>query len=323
MKRNSLFVFILIALIATTAGYFLWQKLYSQAAIDQKKIEGYLPSYEINQLVDRLQLTELGKTIFFVNYPQIVAQKDELEKKCGGSGHVDTLKLGCYFTNDQGIFLLAVQDDRQDDVLISSAIHEILHAAFNRLPPNLKAITLDQLRRYSLGENKEAVSRLMEPYKNVPEQDRLEELHSFAATEFLDLPLELESYYERYFKARRKSVEKYLEYKMNLTSHRQTLVKQSSELYTQKMQIEQWQKEYQNLVKVLHKQKSQFPNLQKTLSRASFNKILVRYNTKVTRAQQLEQKIKSLIESYNKLLKDQKAHNSEEKELSNIIKKSN
>jgi len=108
--------------------------------------------------------------------------------------------LGCYF--DGQIYVYAVTDDRLAGTVEVTAAHEMLHAAYERLP-SLERERVDALVAEAVAalDQQDAVFAALELY---PEEQRADEWHSRLGVQFAELSAELEQHYSRYFDDRGK-----------------------------------------------------------------------------------------------------------------------
>ncbi|GGH35794.1 hypothetical protein [Microbacterium album] len=105
------------------------------------------PEPEVQELLERLHLSEEGRRLFLVNSPQIV-DGPRIRELCAGHGHAATDEetyhtVGCYGASI-GIVIFRPGDDRLRDSMVTIAVHELLHAAYEVLEPGERA-RLEQL----------------------------------------------------------------------------------------------------------------------------------------------------------------------------------
>ena len=168
----------------------------------------YTPSSDISQLADRIELTDNSRRVFYATLPSI-DDADEFNNSCT-SGHEQTAVLGCY-VNDR-IYIYNVTNQELDGIKETTAAHELLHAEWARLSSEDRENLKQQLNQEYERIKTPALESLMSQYEVSEPGEHENELHSILATEFNDLSPELEQYYARYFKDRKKVVAYYESY---------------------------------------------------------------------------------------------------------------
>jgi len=178
-----------------------WVLLNPRPIIDFAVASTHKPSSGLVALRDRIQPTE--RAIFLLN-----ATQAELDDRSSFNHHCQkkaeqTIVLGCY-QGPQNIYVYDVQDERFSGVKEVTLAHEMLHAAYERLPGNERRQVnqmLEQALPSLLSENSDLTKRL-ELYQKIEPGERDNELHSILGTEAAALPPDLENYYKQYFKNR-------------------------------------------------------------------------------------------------------------------------
>lgn len=169
-----------------------------QALVDQWVVWNAEPNPTIDAYIERAQLSEHGEFLLIASRPEI-ADGEAFNTICGnqeeGSG-----VLGCYTGRDMRITLFDVTDPQLDGIEEVVAAHEMLHAAWDRMPlsrRNELEVLLEE--QYAALEGDEAFVERMEIYARTEPGQRANELHSIIGTEVGDLTPELERYYAQYF----------------------------------------------------------------------------------------------------------------------------
>jgi hypothetical protein len=159
-------------------------------------------SPEALALADRAALSEEGRQIYAGATPAIEAAA-EFRTNCipDGSGEG---ALGCF--DGRRIHLFGVYDPAWDGYMVSTAVHEMLHAAWQRLPGSERDRLSPFLVAASDADRTEprvasVIDGEMRHYNasSVESPEMVNELHSILGTQVAGLPPELESYYARYF----------------------------------------------------------------------------------------------------------------------------
>ena len=106
----------------------LWQR---QNIFDWAQLRDYTPPAAIVSLAEADSMNEKAKRIFYVNHPQLTSDTTSFRQACSISEQ--TIVLGCYHPDQQGIFVYDVQDERLSGIEEVTSAHEMLHAAYDRL----------------------------------------------------------------------------------------------------------------------------------------------------------------------------------------------
>ncbi len=190
---GSLIVVVIAALVALSAVY------YRQNIVDTVHAWQYHPSGQIVTVRDKLGLTAKGKALFDASQPE-VESATTFNRSCQQQKETNNPILGCYV--DQQIFVYDVTNAKLEGIEETTAAHELLHAAYDRLS-NTERVSLDKEieATYKRVKTPELEER-MQYYKESEPGQELNELHSILGTEFRDVGPALESHYAQYFKDR-------------------------------------------------------------------------------------------------------------------------
>ena len=211
-QRNSgarTAVSILIRLIGTAVVVAVGLMLFAHVRtgwnpLDSLSVDGEAApvSPEAMALADRAALSEEGRQIYAASSPAIETAA-EFKTNCPPDGPKEGL-LGCF--DGLRIHIFSVQDPAWDGSMVSTGVHEMLHAAWQRLPdserdrlspllvaasdaartePRVASVIDSEMRHYNASD--------------VASPEMVNELHSILGTQVAGLPPELESYYARYF----------------------------------------------------------------------------------------------------------------------------
>src|SRR4051794_12915719 len=82
-----------------------------QSIFDWWQLRDYQAPTTVAQLSAQDTMTDYGRKVFYVNHPT-VENKATFSHACPNNGGEQTIVLGCYHSNQAGIFLLAVNDPR-------------------------------------------------------------------------------------------------------------------------------------------------------------------------------------------------------------------
>lgn len=177
-----------------------WVANHPQPIIDQVTVWQYEPDAVVAGHVERLQLTDHGRFLYYASTP-VVSSGERFAAQCPvDHGEHEFGVLGCYVHAEKTIFLFDVTDERLDGAEEVVAAHEMLHAAWDRTGEDergrVTALLDTEFER--LAGDPEFAKR-MAFYERVEPGQRANELHSIIGTEIADVSDELEDYYAQYF----------------------------------------------------------------------------------------------------------------------------
>ena len=168
-----------------------WDPQRGQAMADQVTIWFSPSPAEISALADATGMSETGRRIFFASTPELDDAED-FNTHCPVD---EQIVLGCYAARE--IYLFRVTDERLQGTNEVTAAHEMLHAAYERLPDSERS-RIDALIDAFVDAlaDDHPLFTVMASY---PEASHADELHSRLGTEITELTPALESYFARYF----------------------------------------------------------------------------------------------------------------------------
>ena len=172
--------------------------LNRQYIIDKYNAWEFKPSPEIAQIANDVGLNENGRFYYFASRPELDFAK-EFNGECRSREQGNAI-LGCY--KNQRIYIYNVNDERLNGLKEVTAAHEMLHAAYERLPESDKKAVNTLLEKEYRKNSDAEFSKRMDYYKRNQPGEEYNELHSIIGTEFADISPQLEDYYKRYFNNR-------------------------------------------------------------------------------------------------------------------------
>jgi hypothetical protein len=159
------------------------------------------PAPEIARLAIATGMTPTAQRLFYRQSPTIAPQASFASRcKVPEQG----IMLGCYSSGRDGqgkIVIQAVADPRLRGVMETTAAHEMLHAAYQRLSPARQHWLAPRLQRAAQRVTDQRLQKILRQYeKGDNEALYWNELHSHLGTELEDLgDPELEAHYQQYF----------------------------------------------------------------------------------------------------------------------------
>lgn len=228
-----------------------------QFIVDQLSVWQYDPPGEITQLADATTMTKTGRFYFYASHP-VLEDASKFNEDCERR-EPNSAILGCF--RDGKIFIYDVKDERLDGVKEVTAAHEMLHAAYERLGSSEKArvnTLLEQEYQKKLATNETAFKERMEYYDRTQPGEKYNELHSIVATEFTDLPGELEEYFAQYFGDRQAVVRFHDAYNKKFTQLRDSSSRLKQELDDLALEINTLTGQYNDATRVLNNDITRF-----------------------------------------------------------------
>jgi hypothetical protein len=318
-KRSHGVLFVLLGLVCG----LLIVATNRQAIMDWAALRGYKAPDVIASIADEDTMTPKARKIFYVNHPQI-ANKAGFGNDCtNGSGKEQTIVLGCYHSDQAGIFVLEVDDARLTGVEQVTAAHEMLHAAYDRLSSREKTRIDNMLLNYYHNDLKDArIKSTIEAYKQSEPNDVVNEMHSIFGTEIATLPANLESYYTQYF-SNRKAVASYASRYQDEFSTRTNAVKQDdAQLATLKSQIDTLDADLKSRYQQITDEQNHLSALRSSGNISQYNSGVPGYNQLVDSYNGEVGSVQRLVDEYNNLVAKRNSIAIEQQELANALSSS-
>lgn len=220
----------LFAVLLLAAGIALF--FYRQNIIDQITVWRFSPDATVVTLADTAGLNDTGKFYLYASQAE-VSSRSEFNDACGSLQNERTVVMGCYAGSDRRIYIYNVTDADLDGVRETTAAHEMLHAAYDRLNMFDKKYVDELLVKEESKITDERILGLIKEYQRSEPEQVVNELHSIFGTEVRTLSPELEAYYKRYFTDRSKVItlkEKYEKVFTDLADRQTVLVEELNAL---------------------------------------------------------------------------------------------
>lgn len=294
--RWGLVVFWLLLILIAGA---VW--VYRQPIRDWVALQRYEPPAAVKQLADQDTMTDYARRMFYLNQPELLSSVDGFRKACPDSR--DTVVLGCYHPDQQGIYIYNVKDPDLQGIVQVTAAHEDLHAIYDRLSGKDRRYVDDLLKDYyEHGLKDDRVKSEIELYKKTEPNDVVNEMHSTFGTEIAELPPALEAYYKRYF-ANRAAIVAYEQHYEQAFSARQAVVRaDDARLADIKSQIESRQAGLNDQLAQVRAAKQELDELLSAGQTEAYNSRVASYNASVSSYNSSVSDLRKLIEEYNQLV---------------------
>ena len=171
-----------------------WLGFNYQYVVDQVAVWSYHSDPQLDRIINDTKLTTRGEFYLKASNAQI-ANADTFSKQCKKTENHSAI-LGCYVNNR--IYVYDITDERLDGIKEVTTVHEMLHAAWDRLGSQRQQELTKLLEaEYQKLKTAELEERMAYYYRNEP-TEIANELHSILPTEISELSPELESYYSGY-----------------------------------------------------------------------------------------------------------------------------
>jgi hypothetical protein len=314
--KTSRFLSACLSLAVIAGSIFVYSQ--RQQIYDWVRLQNYQPPAAISQLASDDAMTLYAQHLFYINHPDLTDDKTFFNKQCGNKEQ--TIVLGCYHGNQQGIYLYSITDARLNGIEQVTAAHEMLHAVYDRLSTAERA-RIDQMLQdfYAHDLHDKRIQDSIDLYKKIEPNDVVNEMHSVFGTEVANLPTPLENYYKKYFGNRSKIVGYAATYQGAFTSLQTQVATDDAQLATWKPQIESMNNQVEQKQQALVTQKAQLDALRTSGNIEAYNAGIVPYNNAVYAYNALLGQLKSLINQYNTLVDQRNAIAVQENQLSQAI----
>jgi hypothetical protein len=286
---------------------------------DWWSLRNYQAPSTVAGLATQDTMTSYARKIFYVNHPDI-EDKAAFGTKCPNNGGEQTIVLGCYHSDQAGIFLLSVNDPRLAGVEEVTAAHEMLHAAYDRLSRgernSVDAMLMDY---YTHDLRDQRVLNTIAAYKKTEPNDVVNEMHSIFGSEVASLPPSLEQYYQHYFTNRAAVAAYAVQYQAEFTSRQSVVAQDDARLASLKTQITSDENDLKSKEVTITAQKSQLLIERSSGNVDAYNAGVPSYNSLIDGYNSEAQAVQNLINQYNQLVANRNAVALEEDQLVNDL----
>lgn len=301
-----------LSVAVLAGGYFAITN--ARAILDWWQLRSYTPPAEVVRLADATTMQGQGRDLFYISDPH-VQDREAFNQTCTDAGE-QSLVLGCY--KSFKIYIYNVGDPRLAGVKEVTAAHEMLHAAYQRLPATEKAALNDQLRVQMNALRDERLQKLIQLYNEQEPGELLNEMHSILGTEYPNLSPELEAHYKRYFAERAKVVAYAQQYEGIFTASKERLAVLDEQLGALKVKIDANNAQLQRTQQELETQMAQMNATQQT-DPAAYNQMVPSYNVKVRQFNNLVVTTRQLVNQYNALVQERNSEAAAQNDLFNSL----
>ncbi len=295
-RKKGLKPFIVL-IVLFLVGYLVYYNRFS--LYDEAILYNYKVPALVNQLATEDSMTPISRQIFYINHPTFL-DKIHFSKLCPNYHPSEEIILGCYYPNENGIYILSVADPTLNGIMQVTAAHEMLHGVYSRLSSSQKDY-LDGLllNFYKHDLTNQRIKDEVAIYMKTEPGSVYDEMNSTFPTECATLTPQLESFYTKYFYNRSKVVayeqayqQVFLNKKTQLSSYDSTLLSMNATITNQ-----------QNQAKALYLSlNNQLNYINSNPSDPAINDLINSYNSKVNQYNNLVTNISAEITNYNQLV---------------------
>lgn len=297
-KRHYISIFLLISVLIAIAWGFFNQR----AILDWMKLRDYVAPVAISRLADQTTMNDSSRRVFYVNQPELESKTD-FSNFCPNNGGEQTIVLGCYHSDQRGIYLLKVTDQRLDGVEQVTAAHEMLHAAYDRLSRQDKQKVDKLLIDYYQNRLTDTrIKNTIEAYRKSEPQDVVNEMHSIFGSEIANLPAPLETYYKRYFTNRAQIATYAAKYQSEFSSRQDAVNKYDAELAALKPQIEKLESELGVQQAIISERQAALNSLRNGGNVTEYNAGVSSFNALVDQYNNQLSQLRNMINRYNSMV---------------------
>lgn len=261
---------------------------------------------EIKDIAHRSGLNLHGKMLFFAAKPELV-DADKLNQKCP---HDETnIEYGCYISSTNNIYILKVTNNDFKSVEVTTAVHETLHAAWDRLEAPKKAEVAKLLHKlYDDGASLASKQLHDELGTYSSDNDTIQsELHSFVGSEVSsdDMDIVLDDYYATYFDDRYQSVASNKEFKNAINDKITSLTNLSNQLDSDLSAIDKYKSQWLDSYWPIQRQLEYYGDYATYNSNVTkYNKNIVTYNNMVNNYNKKRDDYNNQISIFNAILSE-------------------
>jgi uncharacterized protein YukE len=305
LKKAIQYLLLLALLSFPVVVYFK-----AQALTDWWQLRGYSPPATVVSLASQDTMSSYARHVFYVNQPDIESSTTQFRADCTQSEK--TIVLGCYHSNQAGIFIFNVQDPRLSGVQQVTAAHEMLHAVYDRLSKKDRDYVDSLLMDYYNNQlHDQRILDTINLYKQTEPNDVVNEMHSVFGTEIASLPSPLEQYYARYFTNRAVVAGFASTYQNEFTSREAKITADKAQLDQLKATIIAEESQLRDQSSKINSDRTRLESLRSSGQIAEYNASVNSFNAEVDAYNSSVQTLRANISQYNQLVEEYNAIASE------------
>lgn len=272
-----------------------------QRLMDWWRLRGYVAPTAVVQLANEDTMTSYTRHLFFLNRPQLLPTVKSFRDHC--PENENTIVLGCYHPDQNGIFIYNVSDPTLAGVQQVTAAHEVLHAVYARLSGSARSqLDTELTNYYKHGLTNPLVKAEVKLYQQTEPGSVMDEMSCTFGTEIANLPAPLEAYYNKYFSNRAAIVGYEQQYQAAFSSRQATITQDDAQLSQWKAQINTLDAQLKSSSASLSTQLTNLTNLRGEGNFAEYNAGVPAYNAAINAYNANVQTVETLVGQYNQLV---------------------
>jgi hypothetical protein len=289
-----------------------------QSITDWWRLRGYQPSAAVARLATQDTMTAYTRHLFYLNRPQLLTTVSSFRQYC--PENKNTIVLGCYHPDQDGIYVYNVQDLTLAGVQQVTAAHEVLHAVYARLSSQVRNNLDQQLENYyKNGLHDPRVLAEVKIYQQTEPGSVMDEMSCTFGTEIASLPAPLEAYYKQFFTNRAAIVGYEQQYQGEFTSREATITGDDQQLASLKQQIDTQQASLTAQFNQINVDQAHINALLSAGQTSAYNAAIPGYNSEVDAYNNGVGSLQSAINNYNQLVATRNAVAGELTTLDNAL----
>lgn len=296
MKKILASISLVFVIVTLWVGLFHYQTVKDQYIARTTAL-----TPEVQAVHNQLSLSSYGSLLFKASRPEILTA-EPFNAACQQVHKELTIVLGCY--NAQRFYVFSVDDTRLEGITEVTAAHELLHAAFERLPKSEQERLQPLLERTAEAIDDARFKETIATYKNAAPEHLYNELHSILGTEIAVLPIELESHYARYFKNRQTIVDYAAAYEATFTQIEDKIKVYDATLERYAAEKKQLEQSLSSQQQVLESQRAEMEQLQDLNNIAAYNAQVPEFNARIQRYNNDIAALRLIISAYNNTVEE-------------------
>jgi len=294
LSFSKLILLLLVAALVVVG--IEWQPIQ-----DWFKLRGYRPPAAVAQLAAQDTMNSYTRHLFYLNKPQLPSTVASFRQAC--PENKDTIVLGCYHPDQDGIYIYAVSDPSLAGVQQVTAAHEVLHAVYARLSSKDRQMLDIELNDfYKHGLTNQRVLDEVKLYQQTEPTAVLDEMSCTFGTELPSLPPALEAYYKRYFTNRQTIVAYEQQYEAAFSSRQATIRADDQQLGGLKQRIGSQESSLQTQLNQINSDKARLDSLLASGQNATYNAGVAGYNAEIRAYNAGIDSLQAAIADYNRLV---------------------
>jgi hypothetical protein len=265
---------------------------------DYFRLRGYVAPSTIAQLATQDTMNPYTRHLFYLNKPQLLPDVTSFRKDC--PENQDTIVLGCYHPDQDGIYIYNVQDSALAGVQQVTAAHEVLHSVYARLSTHDRTQLDNELMDYYQHDLTDArVKAEVKIYQDTEPHDVMDEMSCTYGTEVASLPPALEAYYKKYFTNRAVIVAYEQQYETQFTQREATIAADDTQLSNLKNMIDSQQSALSSQLAQITAQRAKINGYLTDNDVADYNADVPAFNAQITSYNNTVSSLQAEVASYN------------------------